>query len=69
MMLMQQIIGTISIHAPPRGATATSKGAVLYLISIHAPPRGATLQRFVEPLLQKNISIHAPPRGATQPAF
>ena len=34
---------TISIHAPPRGATNTSKiFFAYYLISIHAPPRGAT---------------------------
>ena len=56
----------ISIHAPPRGATArdliiSSSSS----ISIHAPPRGATcaggtLAR------QSAISIHAPPRGATK---
>ena len=55
----------ISIHAPPRGATAlancqTGSGH----ISIHAPPRGAT---FYEGSMHKvyTISIHAPPRGAT----
>ena len=35
---------TISIHAPPRGATAVLRGerAEAEMISIHAPPRGAT---------------------------
>ena len=33
----------ISIHAPPRGATALQTGDfVAQIISIHAPPRGAT---------------------------
>ena len=37
-------IYTISIHAPPRGATDVDMTtARLYIISIHAPPRGATL--------------------------
>ena len=56
---------SISIHAPPRGATCVR----VWLekcssISIHAPPRGATfrLQRDYHGAL---ISIHAPPRGAT----
>ena len=35
--------GTISIHAPPRGATGDVGGVIQHpLISIHAPPRGAT---------------------------
>ena len=34
---------TISIHAPPRGATTLYRYLMLaYIISIHAPPRGAT---------------------------
>ena len=34
----------ISIHAPPRGATANQQTALMQqLISIHAPPRGATV--------------------------
>ena len=34
----------ISIHAPPRGATAKKKGIEYEsIISIHAPPRGATV--------------------------
>ena len=37
----------ISIHAPPRGATAyfLPPTAIPYAISIHAPPRGATACR------------------------
>ena len=42
-MLMEQIIGAISIHAPPRGATTLPKSlCIAATISIHAPPRGAT---------------------------
>ena len=33
---------TISIHAPPRGATRNYATQEVNLISIHAPPRGAT---------------------------
>ena len=55
----------ISIHAPPRGATANpSLGVLLHLISIHAPPRGATATALL-PASEVRISIHAPPRGAT----
>ena len=37
---------SISIHAPPRGATfADSANAERLVISIHAPPRGATAGR------------------------
>ena len=66
--------GTISIHAPPRGATLR----LLFFqahryISIHAPPRGATALRTRRDACER-ISIHAPPRGATrwlytQPSF
>ena len=55
----------ISIHAPPRGATAARFTlSAQKLISIHAPPRGATdaAGRRMESV---PISIHAPPRGAT----
>ena len=35
--------GTVSIHAPARGATDTANYAGLYYcVSIHAPARGAT---------------------------
>ena len=56
---------SISIHAPPRGATCRrhrvrGRGR----ISIHAPPRGATLYTRAV-CLCLDISIHAPPRGAT----
>ena len=55
----------ISIHAPTRGATASSASVSPGSnISIHAPTRGATNQlvRVVDIL---EISIHAPTRGAT----
>ena len=38
------VLYLISIHAPPRGATAENLHAErLFDISIHAPPRGATV--------------------------
>ena len=59
--------GDISIHAPPRGATARQQALERQLnISIHAPPRGATMLGD-EMMLRYMISIHAPPRGATAP--
>ena len=43
MLLGGGVEENISIHAPPRGATALAQRAVdALLISIHAPPRGAT---------------------------
>ena len=56
---------SISIHAPPRGATSYNKNIIVIPhISIHAPPRGATAV-WVDKGLFNDISIHAPPRGAT----
>ena len=57
---------SISIHAPPRGATSRRKAATTTdPISIHAPPRGAT-QYIFSSSAKSPISIHAPPRGATR---
>ena len=65
-VLKNRECSTISIHAPPRGATHKFRTgyAVDYVISIHAPPRGATacLRLPCDCII---ISIHAPPRGAT----
>ena len=59
------ISSTISIHAPPRGATIFPiSSQAIPIISIHAPPRGATIVMFICPC-SSCISIHAPPRGAT----
>ena len=60
---------SISIHAPPRGATKSFlQSGESGTISIHAPPRGATIMRLAKQ--GKNvISIHAPPRGATCGAY
>ena len=56
---------TISIHAPPRGATlAGGREKRRFIISIHAPPRGATAKANCLNY-SGDISIHAPPRGAT----
>ena len=61
----QMSIATISIHAPPRGATlGIPTVPCIRLISIHAPPRGAT-GTLVMNEDNDEISIHAPPRGAT----
>ena len=64
-------MSSISIHAPPRGATLHGqKGRTRRAISIHAPPRGATRPQQRDGDVWRDISIHAPPRGATpvQPA-
>ncbi len=57
--------GAVSIHAPVRGATASSpQEDRRQRVSIHAPVRGATLlinSRFP----RATVSIHAPVRGAT----
>ena len=58
---------SISIHAPPRGATVFPRRYPMRRtsISIHAPPRGATaVSIFMRTFC--DISIHAPPRGATR---
>ena len=59
---------TISIHAPPRGATRLRRRsqASPCRISIHAPPRGATRISAESVGSLHPISIHAPPRGATR---
>ena len=55
----------ISIHAPAKGATITSKVCVRSgMISIHAPAKGATASQF-ESDIRIAISIHAPAKGAT----
>ena len=55
----------ISIHAPPRGATANlvKDCRTLQVISIHAPPRGAT--RFFQRILRwlKNFNSRPSARG------
>ena len=48
---ISSVLFTISIHAPPRGATDTLPGfARVWYISIHAPPRGATESRRASPV-------------------
>ena len=55
----------ISIHAPPRGATAVEVHmATALVVSIHAPTRGATPES-VSCRFCNAVSIHAPTRGAT----
>ena len=60
-------VNLISIHAPPRGATAEKyEITAIGYISIHAPPRGATAGAHAGQGDGEGISIHAPPRGATE---
>ena len=59
-------LGSVSIHAPAKGATMFSCQCVLFnFVSIHAPAKGATVS--VEYLINgKEVSIHAPAKGATK---
>ena len=58
--------GRVSIHAPTRGATASTILVSLRVyVSIHAPTRGATVLTFSKSCLWI-VSIHAPTRGATE---
>ena len=60
------ISGSISIHAPTKGATTLYDMYDYYrTISIHAPTKGAT-PVYVEVNGSTLISIHAPTKGATQ---
>ncbi len=57
--------GTVSIHAPVRGATGSHvRGMTGHQVSIHAPVRGATGDGAPEVVVCW-VSIHAPVRGAT----
>ena len=59
------IFGSVSIHAPTRGATYSDFTiGNLDVVSIHAPTRGATEHPTQKPL-KLIVSIHAPTRGAT----
>ena len=66
--MVLELFGTISIHAPVKGATMTELGQKFTdLISIHAPVKGATSNQHAL-LLILLISIHAPVKGATDPS-
>ena len=55
----------VSIHAPARGATASTGVTIEHNdVSIHAPARGATGHKQHGPA-SSPVSIHAPARGAT----
>ena len=54
----------ISIHAPPRGATAVSvRRPCSIRISIHAPPRGATLRSFETDFSPSHFNSRPSARG------
>ena len=64
-MLMSAVEGTISIHAPAKGATTACRAIIAVArISIHAPAKGATMY-FAKFEGMTKISIHAPAKGAT----
>ena len=58
----------ISIHAPPRGATAPMRRSVRWAIFQFTPLREGRLGRIHRNPNYCCISIHAPPRGATDVA-
>ena len=55
----------ISIHAPPRGATASS-GRQLYPLYFNSRPSARGDNTKTNKNISPAISIHAPPRGATR---
>ena len=56
----------ISIHAPPRGATALAKANYSYAFKFQFTPLREGRQKALEDIKTAlKISIHAPPRGAT----
>ena len=58
----------ISIHAPPRGATALQDTYIsIDAISIHAPPRGATIMQSVN--IYPMIDFNSRPSARGDPAF
>ena len=62
-------VSTISIHAPPRGATKSRSRQFRRLhISIHAPPRGATLKSR-ESIEKRNFNSRPSARGDTVIAY
>ena len=61
------LVGTISIHAPPRGATGLPICAVMALSFQFTPLREGRLNGALTSATVSTISIHAPPRGATSP--
>ena len=59
--------GTVSIHAPTKGATTVSDvNDGQDGVSIHAPTKGATLRKIEAFALGIPVSIHAPTKGATK---
>ena len=63
-MLMQLL--SISIHAPPRGATRTENPPCCRLLFQFTPLREGRHPNINSFLATVRISIHAPPRGATR---
>ena len=59
-------ISSISIHAPPRGATGANPAILRELIiSIHAPPRGATATSTPFRTRRRNFNSRPSARGDT----
>ena len=55
----------ISIHAPPRGATAGYYGNGAWVLDFNSRPSARGDRAKLEKIIKLLISIHAPPRGAT----
>ena len=56
----------ISIHAPPRGATAAARVGILHIrADFNSRPSARGDSRAASGQQSQQISIHAPPRGAT----
>ena len=67
--LILSAIGTfsISIHAPPRGATGCVCFCTRPCVNFNSRPSARGDARTRNPHIRNFISIHAPPRGATPP--
>ncbi len=62
---MCETAGSISIHAPPRGATGSSESGCRFHPFQFTPLREGRPTPGTSALRRRSISIHAPPRGAT----
>ena len=60
------ILSSISIHAPPRGATRLNSSKSTPLTDFNSRPSARGDQPRFEKQATFSISIHAPPRGATK---
>ena len=62
-----ECVRSISIHAPPRGATRGVPSYIAKYLFQFTPLREGRRGNWVRKIKTIDISIHAPPRGATTP--